>query len=162
MSKQRTPIGSFIHSSWTSINIRCGKYQHIQTEYQKLKNKTYKNIIIEFTQPEYKEWCLNNKKQILSLKKPSIDRIDTTKNYSLDNIQVIELKENVGKKRFGCRYINGPLENTPRGVSKSGNKWRARISFKSKETHLGTFNSKEEALEVFKKEYYKLYGKNPF
>lgn len=64
MPEKRTPIGKFIKSSWTNLNIRCGKYKHLQT-YDKCKS--YKNINIKFTRDEYKQWCLNNKENILLL-----------------------------------------------------------------------------------------------
>lgn len=95
--KGRTPIGRFIHSSWTNLNIRCGKYKYLQT---KIKCRTYENIIIEFTREEYKDFCILNANQILKLIKPSLDRKDKTKNYSIDNIQFIELSDNIRKDKI--------------------------------------------------------------
>lgn len=43
MSNKRTPIGKFIHYSWTNLNIRCGKYRHLQT---KNKCKVYEKLEI--------------------------------------------------------------------------------------------------------------------
>lgn len=46
MSEQRKPISRFIKSRWTAMNIRCGKYVHLQT---KSKCLTYNKIVIEFS-----------------------------------------------------------------------------------------------------------------
>ena len=105
MSEVRSIIGKFIHSRWIAMNIRAGKYRHIQT-----KNKclTYKNINIEFSQPEFKKWCYDNKEYILSLTRPSIDRINKNLNYTLENIQIIELIENIRKDKIKAK--NGRCE----------------------------------------------------
>ena len=93
---KRTPIGQFIHTSWANMNVRCGKYRHLQTEE---KCRTYANISVEFSREEYKNWCSARKEDILSLKRPSVDRKDKDKNYSFDNIQIIELKINIRKDK---------------------------------------------------------------
>lgn len=48
MPGTRTPIGKFIHTSWTNLNIRAGngKYRHLKTTD---KNKCYDNIFIIFS-----------------------------------------------------------------------------------------------------------------
>lgn len=84
-------------TKWAAINIRCGKYKHIQTEN---KCKSYKNISIKFDREQFKNYCLQNIEHILSLKRPSIDRINKEKDYSLDNIQFIELSENIRKEKL--------------------------------------------------------------
>ena len=43
-----------IKSMWTTMNIRAGKYKHLQT---KNKCKAYENIIITFNRDEFKKWC---------------------------------------------------------------------------------------------------------
>lgn len=101
---KRTPIGKFIHNSWTNLQIRCGKYKHLNT---KLKNKNYKNISIEFSFSEYKNYCIENKEYILSLKRPSLDRINNKNNYSINNIQIIELSENIIKDKTVFKYNKG-------------------------------------------------------
>lgn len=159
MSEKRTPIGKFIKYSWTNLNIRAGKYKHLQT---KNKCKVYENISIEFTREEYKNWCYNNKELILSLKRPSLDRKDSNKNYSLDNIQVIELLENIKKKKSGNNYLNGPKKNVKRGTRFVCNCWISRISINKKEIYLGSFNNKEEAEQAFYNAYLNHYNKTPW
>lgn len=159
MSKKRTPMGKFIHTKWTNLNIRAGKYRHLQN---KDKNKAYQNITVEFTRLEFKEWCYHNEELILSMKRPSIDRIDSSKNYSLDNIQIIELTENISKKKYGNKYHNGPLKNTKRGIRKQGNKYLARISIKNVEYNLGYYDNEEDAYNAFYEAFVKHYNFTPW
>lgn len=94
---KRSEIGKFIHSSWGNMNIRAGVYRHLQT---KKKCDSYKNVNIEFSREEYKHFCLLNSNLILSLIRPSLDRIDKNLNYTLSNIQFIELVENIRKDKL--------------------------------------------------------------
>ena len=96
--EKRTPLGRFIHTTWTNLNIRCsnGKYYHLRT---KEKCKSYDDILICFTREEFKNFCYLNKNVILNLERPSLDRIDNNKNYSLDNVRIIELKYNIRKDK---------------------------------------------------------------
>lgn len=98
MEHGRTPIGRFVHSTWINLNIRCanGKYKCYDRN-KETKNKCYENVYIKFSREEFKEWCYTNKDKILNLERPSLDRIDKSKDYSLDNIQVLELKDNIRK-----------------------------------------------------------------
>lgn len=160
MGKTRTIVGKFLNSSWINMNLRCGKYKHLGT---KSKNKVYENIKIMFTREQYKEWCWKQKNLIESLNRPSIDRINSAKNYSLDNIQIIELKDNIRKKRQGSIYINGSKSNSIRGVTKTKcNTYTARITINKKETYLGTFKTEQQALSAFRKAYYEFYKREPF
>jgi hypothetical protein len=93
---ERTRVGKFIHTTWTNLNIRCGKYKHLQT---REKCKHYDKIKIGFSQPEFKSWCWENKDLIENLNRPSLDRIDSKLNYTLENIQIIELAENIRKDK---------------------------------------------------------------
>ena len=95
-------VSKFIGSSWTGMNIRCGKYKHLQTA---KKCKSYRNISIKITRDEFKSWCIEQEDAIRSLKRPSIDRIDNGLDYSLDNMQIIELSDNIRKDK--TVFING-------------------------------------------------------
>jgi len=159
MSKKKTTIGSFIHSRWTYINQRACNGLYYKNNN---KNKCYLNIKILFTRLEFKKWCYDNEEKIISLKKPSIDRINSNDHYSLKNIQVIELSDNIKKKRFGCRYVNGPNENTIRGIRQKGKSWSARITSNKKELYLGSFSTKEEAMSKFYNKYIELHNKAPW
>lgn len=153
---KRTPIGKFIHQAWTNMNLRCGKYRHLGTAY---KNKSYANIAISLTREEFKAYCWEYKDLILSLTTPSVDRIDSAKDYSIDNIQIIELKDNIKKKR---NHNTWTFSKKRRGITKTGNKYTAKITIKSKTTHLGVFETKEEAYESFRQAYIIYYNKEPW
>lgn len=161
MSHARTVIGKFIHSTWTGLNMRCGKYKHHQTE---SKCRNYKNISIEFTRDEFKTWCYENKDLIETLTKPSLDRIDSDDNYTLSNIRIIELSENIRSKRPGSSYTkNGPKANVPRGIKKtSSGSYAARVRIKTKEVYLGSFKTAELAYEAFHAAFVEENGYEPF
>lgn len=95
---RRTAIGAIIHSTWGNLNIRCsnGKYNHLGNA---KKNKSYENTLLLMTREQYKTYCLANQDHILSLTRPSLDRVDRTLHYSLDNIQFIELADNIAKDK---------------------------------------------------------------
>jgi len=95
-------INRFIKSKWTNMNIRAGKYRHLQT---KDKCLHYNGINILFNREEFSKWCFTQKDLILKLMRPSIDRIDNLKDYTFDNLQIIELTLNIGKEKL--KHING-------------------------------------------------------
>ena len=101
-TKRRTGVGRFIHSVWTGLNIRCsnGKYFGLRTVD---KCRTYEDVLIELSREEFKAFCINNKNTIESLKRPSLDRINDSENYSVDNIQIIELGDNIRKSKMICK-----------------------------------------------------------
>lgn len=100
MGKTRTPLGKFVHTKWVAMKIRCGHYPKCMNLQ---KSKYYINVKIEFTREEFKDWCKSNWEKIINLKRPSIDRIDKNKNYSIDNIQVIELSDNIRKDKLKAK-----------------------------------------------------------
>ena len=156
MSNKRTIVGYFLKKAWTNMNIRCGKYKHLQT---KSKCKNYENIKIIFSRDEFKIWCWKQKNLIESLKKPSIDRIDSKKDYTLDNIQIIELEDNIHKKKHACHWT---YSNKKRGVTIKGSKYIARISIKGQGYHIGTFDTKEKAYNAFKEKYIEINNRKPW
>lgn len=156
---ERKRINKFIKSSWTNINIRCGIYKRPKLNN---KNKCYENITIEFNRKDFKYWCLIHGDIILKLNRPSINRIDSDKNYDFNNIEIIELIDNIRSKRPGTAYLNGPKSKDLRGIKKVSSGYSARITIKNKTTHLGTFKTKEEAYKVFKEAYVNYYGKEPW
>lgn len=153
-------VNRFVKSTWANLNIRCGKYRHLQT---KNKCKSYINISIKSTRKEFRDWCFSKRFEIETFERPSLDRVDSSKDYSLDNIQILELADNISKKTAGNKYLNGPKYRTKRGIRKAHNgKYSARISYSGKETYLGTFDTEESAYEAFKVAYLKHYGVCPW
>lgn len=96
----RTPMGRFVQYKWNAMSQRAGKDRHTQTA---KKCKSYENVYIRFTRPEFKAWCLERENLILNLKRPSIDRIDSKLDYTLDNIQILELEENIRKEKIKAK-----------------------------------------------------------
>jgi len=98
MSKKRTKVGNFVHTTWGNLNIRCsnGKYRHKATIE---KCKSYDKVELLMTRDEFKSYCLEHRYLIESLGRPSIDRINKDLGYTLDNIQIIELAENIRKDK---------------------------------------------------------------
>lgn len=150
-----------IKSVWTNINIRAanGLYRKERSDN---KNNVYENINILFTRKEFKDWCFLNKDVILSLKRPSIDRINNKGHYSLDNIRFIELCENIRRKNLGNNYLNGKLSNNKRGITPRYGKFTAKITLNNKCKYLGNFSTKEKAYNAYKKAYFEHYGRLPW
>lgn len=95
-------IQYFKYRIWNSLNERTvnGKYPN----WNKPTNVTYylgKGIRLELSKEELYKWIDDNWPVFLSImesgEKPSIDRIDSDKNYELSNIQVIPLRKNSKK-----------------------------------------------------------------
>jgi len=95
-TKEHKDHKKFIKNSWTNMNIRAGKYRHLQTAEKCLH---YTDVKITFTRAQFVDWCNKRKEKIKGLERPSIDRIKKDKDYSLYNMQIIELSENIRKER---------------------------------------------------------------
>ncbi len=94
----RDKVAKFIKSTWTNINIRCGNglYRHLATAD---KCASYEAVLVEMTREEWKTWCKARDAEIRALSRPSVDRIDNSVGYRLDNIRVCELAENIRKEK---------------------------------------------------------------
>lgn len=92
----RDPVKLFVKSRWTVLNVRCanGKYHRDSS-----RNNSYAEINIMFTRSEFANWCRDRWESIQAMRKPSIDRLDKRLDYTLDNMQVIELAENIRKDK---------------------------------------------------------------
>jgi len=87
-SKEEQKPLDMMYQCWSNMRKRC--YKKTARDY---KNYGAKGIKIEFSLEDFKKWYLKN---LLSKNwiKPSIGRVDHSKNYSLCNIEMIEFKEN--------------------------------------------------------------------
>jgi len=127
-----------LYRIWKNMKSRCTNSNHPKYEiYGK------KGISVEWsTYEQFKEWSLNNGyKDTLT-----IDRIDLNGNYNSSNCRWTTYAIQASNKG---KYVN----NTSgyRGVSfkKRCGKWCAQIQINNKKTHLGYFDSAEEASEIY-------------
>lgn len=67
------------------------------------KNKCYENVKMLISKEDFVKWFMEN-----DFEGASVDRIDNTKDYSMDNIQLIPLDENVRKDKVKSK--NGQCE----------------------------------------------------
>lgn len=97
-SKTKGTLAYFKRTRWKHMNTRCynGKYP------DKSRSHYQKGILLNMSKTEFYAFCDANQDKILDMyldgKVPSLDRIDSNKHYSLNNIQIMELTENVRKK----------------------------------------------------------------
>lgn len=62
------------------------------------KNKCYENIEMNIDKDEFVKWFMEN-----DFEGSSVDRIDSTKGYTMDNIQLIPLDENIRKDKVKAK-----------------------------------------------------------
>lgn len=101
------PFLKMVRNRWSSLNQRCkdAKYSDNPSVKNNPQAQSYqkRNITLEMTREEFFTWMYQNRElhEIIEASGDfsSIDRIDESKNYSLDNIQLIPLVKNI-KKRF--------------------------------------------------------------
>ena len=88
-----------------------------------MRNPRYHEKGLHFTLEEWMEWCKKTYPTFISLYRiwqdsgferkltPSIDRIDSSKGYTLDNIQWLTFSNNCkkGAKRMDKKYLEGPF-----------------------------------------------------
>lgn len=72
--------------TWNTINCRSGGRQKSYADVLVLMTR---NEFLNWAIPEYKKWMRNNPNMT-----PSLDRIDPSKHYSINNIRIIERGEN--------------------------------------------------------------------
>lgn len=114
--KKANPYLQIINNRWAAINQRTanGKFNSSFTAQNNPQTQSYqkKGITLELTFQEFKDWMLENEEKhnqiVLSGDNSSIDRLDETKGYSLDNIQMISLHENI-EKRYGKKCEKNKL-----------------------------------------------------
>jgi len=97
----------YIKSSyWTTLNKRCVNGSQTIARNDSKRNEAYARICVELllSKEQFDQWVDKNWQAFASLyaegKTPSIDRIDSTKEYEPENMQVIDMKLNMRKDRI--------------------------------------------------------------
>lgn len=122
---KRNPYENIIRNRWKSINQRTVNGTYITSpsaqKCPQLVSYRKKGIALDMTFDEFRLWMLANEilhnEIVASGDKSSIDRIDESLGYSIDNIQMISLHKNICK-RYGkeCERTND------KEISKQNNK----------------------------------------
>lgn len=90
-------------SYWQTLNQRCANGAN---RVNSRRNEAYakKGVNLELTKEQFNEWVDKNWETFRALyesgRTPSIDRIDNSRGYAIDNMQVIDLKQNMRKDRI--------------------------------------------------------------
>ena len=70
---------------------------------ERSRNRTYKNKEFALDKEEFVKWFMEN-----DFKGASVDRIDNTKGYTMDNLQLLPIKDNISKDHR--KAVNGSCE----------------------------------------------------
>lgn len=110
--------------AWYNINTRTVNGMCPQWQQPMIASYLNKGILLEFTREELIQWALSKRETYNQLKMnkeiPSVDRIDPSKNYSIDNIRMISRKMNrllgslqageVKRKKMRAILMDGTIE----------------------------------------------------
>lgn len=106
---RKTDPYQYLHRKYLAIRRRCNGKWNYHTEAQKRRIERYAEKGVHFTRGEWFEWCVKTYPTFISLYSewqesgyelklaPSIDRIDNTKGYYIDNIQWMTFSDNSRK-----------------------------------------------------------------
>lgn len=93
-ARKRGTLEYFKCNTWNNIRKRVvnGKPNP--------RNKSYirKGIELRMSKEQFYNWCDTHKEKVLTMKKPSIDRLDSNGHYELANIQILEHSDNLAKR----------------------------------------------------------------
>lgn len=113
-SRETDSYEVIIRNRFSSINQRCigGKYCNNKSVLKNNQQRSYhkKGITLEMTKQEFYDWMMSVKPIhdaiVANGDRSSINRIDSRKGYSVDNLELITLHKNI-EERFGfeCRYM---------------------------------------------------------
>lgn len=108
-----------IKNRWASINQRSvnGAYANEPSVQATPQHISYKkrNIMLEMTKEEFYAWMYSvehiHNEIVARGDKSSIDRIDSNRGYSLDNIRMVALHKNI-EDRIGkpCKYVEESMK----------------------------------------------------
>lgn len=100
-------------SRYEACKYNKNGYEHIKCDYDSYFDFFFKLIAIDDLWIEWKKQSIIHKQTAEQSDRPTLDRVDPLLNYTLDNLQVLSLKENVLKARQKASkalvYRNGDL-----------------------------------------------------
>jgi hypothetical protein len=147
--------------SVAKVKLTKGKVALVDSElYQDIKDYRW------YAKPSKGNWYAATKTKGLEIFMHNMLK-DCPKNMELDHINQNGLDNRLKNLRVATRSQNRAnvsrrKDNSSghKGVSKTtyGNKWRAYICVNKKITHLGTFNSKEQAAKAYNEAAVKVWG----
>ena len=124
-----------IYSDQKKASIKRG---HAQPAYNKIELSEWMFRQVNFDLL-HSEWTLSNYNRWL---KPSCDRIDDYKPYTLDNLRLVTWKENHDKWGYDCKNgINNKQSNAIKQYSKSGTFITTHHSMREAERNTGVNNA---------------------
>lgn len=147
-STKRTSLNGFINSTYQAFKTRQ-KDKGIRLTFSK------KRFIEWFNKNNGKEmldrWV--NSKQLSSIR-PSVDRIDPFKGYSINNIRLITWEENFEKGKYEIYLKRKKTSNPVLHVKEENRKFASRntpvIQMDLKGNYIAEFNSIADASRAFK------------
>lgn len=91
-----------IRRRYAAIAQRCVNSEYSKSDKASKNPQTIsylkKNITLEFSLVEFRNWMLENKELFDSLEQPTISRKDQMGNYTLENLEIIEKTETYKKR----------------------------------------------------------------
>lgn len=101
-SKTKGTLEWFRRVTWIGINGRTVNGKHPMPHHASSASYLKKGIKLGMTKEEFYSWCDENREVILALwaagQRPSVDRVDSSGDYTIKNIRVLSLQENMRRK----------------------------------------------------------------
>jgi hypothetical protein len=93
----KDPLKKYLAQTLGTIRKRCNNKNH-----DKYKYYGGKGIVCFLNKEDLKFLWYRDSGHLL--KRPSIDRKDSSKNYTIENCQFVELSYNISKEKIGKKY----------------------------------------------------------
>lgn len=160
---RRTPEGRAMRG-WYNMNERSKKEGYEYSKGDVISKEEYLEMVknSEVYKKMFDEWSKNNFSYGLT---PTIDRIDSNKNYSKDNIQFLSFSDNARKNhdRENFRHIKGEdilkKERSENIMGKIASFLRNEAGYDNYETKEASFVDSGRTMEEFNSEFSKYNGK---
>lgn len=105
--KYTDPVYYFTEQNWKTLNQKCvnGRYCNSESVRNSPQMQSYhkQNIELHITKEQLYQFWKDNESKVREImakgQTPTIDRINDNGHYSLDNIQILSLTDNIHKSR---------------------------------------------------------------